>query len=174
MGNRIVVFVPLVASLAAHAAVIGGIAGASLIGRAPSAPDVIAVGRVEPGTVSAPRLVARGGEAGLDASAGGGEAIALDTADPRYRPYLLGVRERIWQRWEVPRGHAGGGGGTLVIDFLLTRAGTLAAAAVSAPSGVGAFDRAALAAVASAAPFAPLPASIAGARLRVRARFVYE
>jgi outer membrane biosynthesis protein TonB len=41
-------------------------------------------------------------------------------------------------------------------------------------SGVPALDRAALDAVARAVPFTPLPASIAGVSMRVRARFVYD
>jgi protein TonB len=106
---------------------------------------------------------------------GGGAAVALDTADPRYRPYLAGVKRRIWECWDVPAPPRGGSvRGTLVVEFTLTRSGRVDAAAVSDPSGVPAFDRAALEAVARAGPYPPLPASIAGSALRVRARFVYD
>ena len=101
--------------------------------------------------------------------------VALDTADPRYRPYLSGVKERIWERWSAPVLTEGlPARGALVVEFTLTRSGRLAASGVYETSGVPALDRAALDAVARAVPFTPLPASIAGASMRVRARFVYD
>lgn len=108
--------------------------------------------------------------------AGSAEAVvALDTADPRYRPYLSGVKQRIWDRWNAPALPEGlEARGALVVEFTLTRSGRLAASGVYETSGVAALDRAALDAVARAVPFTPLPASIAGESLRVRARFVYD
>jgi TonB family protein len=102
-------------------------------------------------------------------------AIALDTADPLYRPYLTVVKQRIWDRWSapvLPEGTAARG--SLVVEFVLTRSGRLAASGVRETSGSPALDQAALEAVARAVPFTPLPASIAGASMRVRARFVYD
>jgi protein TonB len=102
-------------------------------------------------------------------------AVALDSADPRYRPYLAAVKERIWEQWRapaLPRGEAARG--ALVVEFTLTRSGRLAASNVRETSGVPALDQAALAAVARAVPFSPLPASIAGESMRVHARFVYD
>jgi len=105
-----------------------------------------------------------------------GEAtVALDTADPRYRPYLSGVKQRIWDRWDAPALPEGQEArGALVVEFTLTRSGRLAASGVYETSGVPALDRAALDAVARAVPFTPLPDSIAGTAMRVRARFVYD
>ena len=60
------------------------------------------------------------------------------------------------------------------MEFTLTRSGRLAASEVRETSGTPALDRAALEAVARAVPFRPLPDSIAGASMRVRARFVYD
>ena len=37
-------------------------------------------------------------------------AVTLDTADPRYRPYLSGVKQRIWERWSAPALPAGADG----------------------------------------------------------------
>ena len=101
--------------------------------------------------------------------------VALDTADPRYRPYLSGVKQRIWERWNAPVLPEGlAARGALVVEFTLTRSGRLASSGVYETSGVPALDRAALDAVARAVPFTPLPASIAGESMRVRARFVYD
>jgi TonB family protein len=88
---------------------------------------------------------------------------------------LQAVRRRIWERWGAPALPAGRAAlGTLVVEFTLTRSGGLAAVSVREPSGSAALDRAAVAAVAAAVPFAPLPASIGGEQLRVRARFTYD
>jgi TonB family protein len=101
--------------------------------------------------------------------------VALDTADPRYRPYLSGVKRRIWERWSAPGLPEGAVAlGALVVEFTLTRSGRLAASGVYETSGVPALDQAALDAVARAVPFTPLPDSIAGDSMRVRARFVYD
>lgn len=114
-------------------------------------------------------------EANGGTAAAVGEAIPLETADPRYRPYLIGVQRRIWERWHAPAPTGAGPAlGTLVVEFTLTRSGRLAATGVSEPSGNPALDRAALAAVERADPFSPLPESIAGDALRVRARFRYD
>jgi protein TonB len=101
--------------------------------------------------------------------------VQLDSADPRYRPYLAAVKRRIWERWTRPEPAAElPERGTLVVEFTLTRSGALARSGVLEPSGTPALDRAALEAVARAVPFTPLPTSIAGDALRVRARFTYD
>ena len=112
---------------------------------------------------------------GLPPIASDEATVALDTADPRYRPYLSGVKQRIWDRWSAPVLPEGSAArGALVVEFTLTRSGRLAASRVRETSGNPALDRAALDAVARAVPFTPLPASIAGESMRVRARFVYD
>jgi protein TonB len=172
---------PLAVSLAAHAAVIAAVAaGAALTARTVSprpGPAPVAVTRAA--DAPAPPLT-------LDiaaASPGGPPAppasepspVALDTQDPLYRPYLSGVRARIWRRWEAPRLPAGRSArGSLGVEFALARSGALETVRVTSSSGEPALDTAALEAVGRAAPFPPVPAAIAGESLRVRARFVYE
>jgi TonB family protein len=173
---------PLALSLAGHAVLIAAVAGAGHLARpaATAGPGrVIPVARAadERDRVPAPRrLVLETGDPqppGPPASVEG--AVPLDTADPRYRPYLVGVKERIRRLWSAPSLPAGAAAsGALVVEFTLTRSGRLAASAVRETSGVPALDRAALDAVVRAFPFGPLPASIAGESLRVRARFVYD
>jgi len=181
LSARTALAAPLFLSLAGHAALLALFAGAGFIaGRAAHADEerVVPVKRaVDRPESAAPRLRVAVGEPASEAPpAGSGEAVvALDSADPRYRPYLVGVKQRIWERWNAPvfpQGQAARG--ALVVEFTLTRTGRLAASEVREPSGVPALDRAALDAVARAVPFMPLPASIAGESMRVRARFVYD
>lgn len=173
---------PLVLSLAGHAAflaVLAVLAGAgSGSGRPLGVERIVPVQRA--GDVREParhRLRVAAGETVAEAPpAGSDEAvIALDTADPRYRPYLTAVKRRIWERWSAPALPAGAAArGVLVVEFTLTRSGRLARSEILEPSGMPALDRAALEAVARAVPFTPLPASVTGESMRVRARFVYD
>jgi TonB family protein len=173
---------PLALSLAGHAVVIAAVAGAGYLAGpvAATAPETVRpVARAanERDRSPAPRylLLDTGDSPSPAPPLSEDSAVPLDTGDPRYRPYLVGVKERIWRLWSAPSLPAGAAArGVLVVEFTLTRSGRLAASAVRETSGVPALDRAALDAVVRAFPFAPLPASIAGESLRVRARFVYD
>ena len=181
MSARTALGAPLALSLVGHAALLGLLAGVGLVAGPAAHPDierVVAVKRaVDPSESVARRLRVDVGEPEPEVPpARFDEAVvALDTADPRYRPYLSGVKQRIWERWNAPVLPEGvAAHGTLVVEFTLTRGGRLAASGVRETSGSPALDRAALDAVARAVPFTPLPASIAGESMRVRARFVYD
>jgi len=181
LSARTALGAPLTLSLVCHAALLVFLAGAGFIARGPVHEDaerVVPVKRaVDPPRAVGPRLRVEPGEPASEMpQAFPGEAVvALDTADPRYRPYLIGVKERIWKRWRAPVLPEGAAAqGALVVEFTLTRSGRLVASSVRETSGVPALDRAALEAVARAIPFTPLPASIAGDSMRVRARFVYD
>jgi len=181
LGARSALAAPLVLSLAGHAALLAvlAVAWSSAGPLARARPErVIPVQRAvdQPGP-TAHRLSVAVRDPALEAQqAESDEAIiSLDTADPRYRPYLTSVKERIWKRWSAPILPEGAAAhGALVVEFTLTRSGRLAASGVRETSGSPALDRAALEAVARAVPFTPLPASIAGDSMRVRARFVYD
>ena len=180
MSARTALGAPLALSLLGHAAFLGVLSGVGhLAGPPPSAAErVILVTRApEAQGAAARRLrVDLGDTVSWEPEAGTDDAVVpLDSADPRYRPYLSVVKQRIWERWNVPGAPAGPPArGTLVVEFTLTRSGRLAAYAIRETSGVPALDRAALEAVARAVPFTPLPVSIVGQSMRVRARFVYD
>ena len=181
MSARTALGAPLVLSLVGHAALLAVLAGTGLIVGSPVRPvaeRVVPVKRAADLRVPAGRrLRIEVGEPapGLPPTESDEATVALDTADPRYRPYLSGVKERIWERWNAPVLPEGAvAQGALVVEFTLTRSGRLAASEVRETSGNPALDRAALDAVARAVPFTPLPASIAGESMRVRARFVYD
>jgi TonB family protein len=181
LSARTALGAPLALSLVGHAALLAVLAGIGLIVGSPVRPvaeRVVPVKRAA--DLPAPtgqRLRVEIGEPapGLPPAEPDAATVALDTADPRYRPYLSGVKQRIWERWSAPGLPEGAvAQGALVVEFTLTRSGRLAASEVRETSGNPALDRAALDAVARAVPFTPLPASIVGAALRVRARFVYD
>ena len=181
MSARTALGAPLALSLLGHAALLGVLAGAGSVAGPAAQPDaerVVAVRRAPDLSVpAARRLSVAVGEPAPDAptAAADDAAVPLDSADPRYRPYLSGVKRRIWERWNAPVLPSGATArGVLVVEFTLTRSGLLAASGVRETSGSPALDRAALEAVARAVPFTPLPASIGGASMRVRARFVYD
>jgi len=174
LSARTALGAPLALSLVGHAAVIAVIAGAGyVVGPERVVPVQLAATERTP-TPAQHRL--RLSDAAPEAPEGAEEGVVpLDTADPRYQPYLVGVKERIWRLWSAPSLPAGREAhGALVVEFTLTRSGRLAASAIRETSGVPALDRAALDAVVRAFPFTPLPASIAGESMRVRARFVYD
>lgn len=181
MSARTALGAPLVLSLVGHVALLAVLAGTGFLAGSTLRPDaerVIPVKRAVDLPVPAERRlrVEVGEPAPGSPAADSDEAtVALDTADPRYRPYLSGVKQRIWDRWNAPVLPEGlAARGALIVEFTLTRSGRLAASGVYETSGVPALDRAALDAVARAVPFTPLPASIAGESMRVRARFVYD
>lgn len=179
MGGQLTRWTPVAASLLGHAALIAILALAGVFAGPATLPDpsVTPVHRAADAPEQPGARLSLGTPGGDDFAPAPLEdvAVALDTADPVYRPYLLGVKRRIWECWNAPAFVAGRSArGTLIVEFTLARSGRLAASGVCNPSGVPALDRAALEAVARAEPFPPLPATIAGDKLRVRARFVYD
>ncbi len=179
LSARTALGAPLAFSFFGHVALLGVLAGAGFLAGRPTPPEaerVVPVTRAPdlPGSEGAHLRVAvdepAHEEPDLDDA-----AIALDTADPRYRPYLVGVKQRIWERWAAPVLPKGSKArGVLVVEFTLTRSGRLSSSGVRETSGFPTLDRAALDAVARASPFTPLPDSVVGESMRVRARFVYD
>ncbi len=71
----------------------------------------------------------RGGGGGLKGGRGGieGEAIPLDTPDPRYQDYFNQIRERIKSKWIYPyEASSRGIGGELSIEFGIAKSGRAA------------------------------------------------
>lgn len=176
MGARLGRCAPLAASLLGHAVLLAAAGFGLLAGpTAGPLPDLVPARRAADAAAAGPRLLLETAGEDADAQAGADAVVPLDSADPRYRPYLAVVKRRIWERWSGPDLAPGQPAlGSLVVEFTLTRGGRLAASGVVEPSGTPALDRSALDAVARAVPFSPLPESIVGERLRVRARFTYD
>jgi protein TonB len=99
---------------------------------------------------------------------GGSGVTGLEGGDFPYTLYIQGMIRRIgnaWFRPQVPPGTA------VVIYFRIQRDGTISEARVETSSGNGTFDRAALSAVRSASPLAPLPFAYAANYLGVHQTF---
>jgi len=102
----------------------------------------------------------------------------VDLSDPsntRYRPYLVQVRKRIEKNWSYPDSPiARQMEGTTIVLFSITTDGTVSNATVTSSSGSNMLDQGSLAAIHSATPFDPLPASYGLNKLNIYASFTYR
>ncbi len=105
---------------------------------------------------------------GLGDSAGGGSAFDQPFEYAYYATQMLGRINQHWQRRRV-RGTA-----VVVIQFTITRNGSIEAAKVETSSGVRVLDRSALRAVMLSEPLPPLPNSYARDSVGVHLRFTYS
>lgn len=107
---------------------------------------------------------------------GDGDYDALDTSDPRYRRWFVGLRRRVYDALRFPRERAlAMDQGVSVYRIVVRRDGTLVGEPEPLrPSGFPDIDQAALAAIHAAAPFAPLPDDIAPGQPQIRVRLPIE
>lgn len=110
---------------------------------------------------------------GAEEEEGAGEVISLDTRDSRYAAYFAHVRRRIYDAWIWPE-EAQRFRGSLSLVFALRKDGTLGRVRLLRSTGAKILDDLAMAAIAKAAPFEPLPPTIRRAPIRIEARFSYE
>src|SRR5262244_2164859 len=119
----------------------------------------------------------RGGGGGLKGGRGGieGEAIPLDTPDPRYQDYFNQIRERIKSKWIYPyEASSRGIGGELAIEFGIAKSGELQFIERRRSSGVELLDDYAMRAVQLASPFPPVPDAISKGGLPIHGIFRYQ
>jgi TonB family protein len=119
----------------------------------------------------------RGGGGGLKGGRGGieGEAIPLDTPDPKYQDYFNQIRERIKSKWIYPyEASSRGIGGELSIEFGITKSGELQFIERRRSSGVELLDDYAMRAVQLASPFPPVPDAISKGGLPIHGIFRYQ
>ena len=151
---------------------------------APEPEDPLAMFRVKPkprrrGRPDAPRLdlsdeaLDRIAGKGAEEEEGAGEIISLDTRDSRYAAYFAHVKRRIYDAWIWPE-EAQRFRGSLSLVFALRKDGTLGRVRLLRSTGAKILDDLAMAAIAKAAPFEPLPPTIRRAPIRIEARFSYE
>src|SRR5690606_20917864 len=117
-------------------------------------------------------------EGGRAASYGPGDGRfdALDTSDARYRRWFLASRRRVHDALRFPRERAlAMDQGVSIYSVVVRRDGTLASPPhLVRSSGFDDMDRAALAAIREATPFAPLPDDLAPERDELRIRLPIE
>ena len=102
-----------------------------------------------------------------------GVGVAVDAAAFPFSYYLAAIERKVSENWfsAVSEGTAGL---ACVVFFRLQRNGGIADARIETPSGNAHFDRAALAAVKSSAPFPPLPRAYPAPELGIHFTFVQK
>jgi TonB family protein len=150
----------------------------------PSAPPPQLGAPTPPRVASAPPessatsgMFRRGGGGGLKGGRGGieGEAIPLDSPDPKYQDYFNQIRERIKSKWIYPyEASSRGIGGELAIEFGIAKSGELQFIERRRSSGVELLDDYAMRAVQLASPFPPVPDAISKGGLPIHGIFRYQ
>jgi TonB family protein len=120
-----------------------------------------------------------GGDFGLGTGAHGRQVgnleILSDTQGVDFGPYLQRILHDVRQNWynAIPES-AEFKHGNLIIEFAITKDGTVAGMKLVAPSGDVPLDRAAWAGIEASNPFPPLPGEFTGQFLALRFRFFYN
>ena len=142
---------------------------------APAADPRVASAPPQPPPAAA--MFRRGGGGGLKGGRGGieGEAIPLDTPEPKFQDYFNQVRDRIKSKWIYPyEASSRGIEGELQIEFGIAKSGELQFIEKRRSSGVELLDDYAMRAVQLASPFPPVPDAISKGGLPINGSFRYH
>lgn len=126
-----------------------------------------------------------GGGAGVNPSAPSvpipgklGSAVELlsDPMGTDFWPYLVKVLSAVRRNWfaVIPESARLGRPGRVVIQFAISRDGSVPKLVIATPSGTDALDRAAVAGVSASNPFPPLPSDFKGNQIRLQFVFKYN
>ena len=93
-----------------------------------------------------------------------------------FKPYLIRVLAAVRRNWfaVIPESARYGRRGKVVIQFAISRTGSVPKLVIVTPSGTEAFDRAAVAGVSASNPFPPLPPEFRGDQIRLQLAFSYN
>jgi len=141
------------------------------------APTPPRVASAPPESSATSGMFRRGGGGGLKGGRGGieGDAVPLDTPDPKYQDYFNQIRERIKSKWIYPyEASSRGIGGELGIEFGIAKSGELQFIERRRSSGVEILDDYAMRAVQLASPFPPVPDAISKGGLPIHGIFRYQ
>jgi protein TonB len=106
---------------------------------------------------------------------GGTHLTALNAPEIQYISYFASIKRKIELVWQYPQEAAVAGiQGTLTVDFVIGRNGTLQSVQLLRGSGYKILDDEALGSIRKAAPYNPIPENYTIPDLRIRARFIYE
>jgi protein TonB len=142
---------------------------------APAADPRVASAPPQPPPAAA--MFRRGGGGGLKGGRGGieGEAIPLDTPEPKFQDYFNQVRDRIKSKWIYPyEASSRGIEGELQIEFGIAKSGELQFIEKRRSSGIEILDDYAMRAVQLASPFPPVPDAISKGGLPINGSFRYH
>jgi TonB family protein len=135
------------------------------------------VASVPPQPPPAAGMFRRGGGGGLKGGRGGieGEAIPLDTPEPKFQDYFNQIRERIKSKWIYPyEASSRGIEGELQIEFGIAKSGELQFIEKRASSGIELLDDYAMRAVQLASPFPPVPDALSKGGIPINGIFRYH
>ncbi len=100
--------------------------------------------------------------------------IDMSTREGPFSSYLIHLKRKIQAVWIYPAVAAKAGiGGSLTVEFLLSRDGGLLGVNLLDSSGHSILDESAVTAIKSAAPFHAFPERFTAKRMRIRANFIY-
>lgn len=107
-----------------------------------------------------------------------GSALEL-LSDPMgvdFRPYLIKVLSAVRRNWfaVMPESAKLGRRGRVVIQFAVSKDGSVPKLVIASPSGADALDRAAVAGISASNPFPPLPSEFRGRSVRLQLVFLYN
>lgn len=100
--------------------------------------------------------------------------VDINTREVNFFSYLQHLKQKIQAVWIYPTVAARAGiGGSLMLEFLISKEGQLLGVTLLDSSGHTVLDESAMKAIKSAAPFYPFPPRLTAKRIRIRANFVY-
>jgi TonB family protein len=102
--------------------------------------------------------------------------LLSDAQNVDFRPYLQQVLAVVKRNWltVIPDAAKAGRRGVVVIKFFIQRNGAVSTLSISATSGNGSMDRAAVAGMSMSNPFPPLPAGYKGDEIHLQMAFAYN
>lgn len=110
----------------------------------------------------------------------GRQASSLELlSDPMgvdFKPYLIRVLAAVRKNWfaVIPESARFGKRGRVILQFAISRTGSVPKLVIVMPSGTEALDRAAVAGVSASNPFPPLPTEFHGDVIRLQLAFSYN
>lgn len=108
--------------------------------------------------------------------AGSSLELLSDPQGVDFKPYLIRVLASVKRNWQavIPEGVKYGQRGRVIIQFAISRQGSVPKLVISIPSGTDSLDRAAVAGISASNPFPPLPNDFKGDQIRLQLSFLYN
>jgi TonB family protein len=102
--------------------------------------------------------------------------LLSDPQNVDFKPYLQQVLAVVKRNWlsVIPESARLGRRGLVLLQFSIDRRGLVPKVVIASPSGVEAFDRAAVAGLSMSNPLPPLPADYKGDQVRLQMAFSYN
>jgi TonB family protein len=102
--------------------------------------------------------------------------LLSDPQNVDFKPYLQQVLAMVKHNWlsVIPESARLGRRGQVLLQFSIDRRGLVPKVVIASPSGVEAFDRAAVAGLSMSNPLPPLPAGYKGDQIRLQMAFSYN